>query len=165
MYYDQDDEADGDTGGETDREIANDLRRPDPLDALLDWVLELACIEHDCSNAVRKSLERKSSASIVKDLHIVLESLRNSFTGLERNLMPFLVKHLRFEDLGVSEGDQLALWLCLKAPLDTITLLLELGLHWKDGYLYVNKRTELDPECVTKLMVAILALLGWQEFM
>ena len=65
---------------------------------LLDWVVGAPCSCHDLRNSLKWSLECVGDASIVDDLHIVLESLRNSFGIIALRLGTFLVRSLDFDD-------------------------------------------------------------------
>ena len=68
------------------------------LKALLDWQVYTRCSCHDGSLALEWSIKPFISKDDMRDLFIVVESLRNSYMQLHRNLWPWLRAHLVVDD-------------------------------------------------------------------
>ena len=68
------------------------------LGELLDWVVGAPCCLHDAHNALRWSLSPRVSEAELKDLHIVLESLRSSYMLLVQRVPRFLAQVVEFAD-------------------------------------------------------------------
>ena len=76
------------------------------LDDLQDWVVCTACANHDAQNALKWSLMSVSSdVEVVHKLHIIIESLRNSFDLILDRLAKFVAGKLRFDDGDDDRGD------------------------------------------------------------
>lgn len=80
--------------------IGPDLGPEGPLLALTDLVVSTACTAHDVQHSLKWGLANITPAEIVNDVHIVVESLRNSFSLLHCNLRMFLVQHISFDSSG-----------------------------------------------------------------
>ena len=79
---------------------------------LRDWYVSTPCGSHDAHNALKWSLhERMTDDAFLKDVHILIESLRNSYDLLVRHLGRWIVASLSFEDWGFPH--QRELWTLL----------------------------------------------------
>eukprot|EP00969_Alexandrium_andersonii_P136557 6041182-Alexandrium_andersonii.AAC.1 len=72
----------------------------DEVLALTDWVLSTGCAAHDSQNALRWSLAELLSdpKAGLKDLFIVMQSLRNAFDLLVGHMQQFLLSAVDFDD-------------------------------------------------------------------
>ena len=81
----------------------------------------------------------------LKDLHIVFESLRNSFSLLAARLPRFLLKVLVFRDpTGTPESVE-HFWVTLGASEDWLPEFVRVSPRWVDGRLNVNSCCRDDP--------------------
>jgi hypothetical protein len=75
-----------------------------PLLEATDLMVATSCACHDAHNGLRWSLAEYQTEEVLKDLHLSLESLRNSFTSLVGTLPQFMRLHVTFSrdraDLG-----------------------------------------------------------------
>eukprot|EP00974_Lingulodinium_polyedra_P089613 8689694-Lingulodinium_polyedra.AAC.1 len=63
---------------------------------MTDLFLGNGCAAHDCQNARKCLLASVMNAELLSDVHIIMESLRNSSAFLFRHLPGFLVSKLQF---------------------------------------------------------------------
>ena len=63
---------------------------------LTDWSLSSGCCVHDVHNAQKWALRAAGPKETIDDLHIIIESLRNTFPSLLIALPRFLVAHVSF---------------------------------------------------------------------
>ena len=56
------------------------------------------CAAHVIQNSLKWSLPQFVNEDLLKDLHVTVESLRNSFSLLQSHLYEFLLQHLRFRE-------------------------------------------------------------------
>ena len=64
----------------------------DLLSQLLDWHLDTACSLHDTKNSLKWGVGSHVDESGLKEIHIVFESLRNSFSLLAARMRGWLMK-------------------------------------------------------------------------
>ena len=146
-----------------------DLRSTEPEAAelldLLDWQVSTPCCHHDVHNALRWSLARHiDGADGIHDLHIAIESLRNSFDLLHGNLKSFIGQALEttaepFDAEAVSR-----FWTLLGVAPDIVDLLAELNLHWSGGRLYVSAASMEHPDAIERISTAILHIFRFRKF-
>jgi hypothetical protein len=65
---------------------------------LLQWAVNTPCPYHDCHGAFRKAVEPHASKDKLKDLHVSIESLRNSFSMIAREVAQFARLYVQFVD-------------------------------------------------------------------
>lgn len=134
---------------------------------LLDWVVGVGCACHDVQNSLKWGL---GSTKIPQDkwslceLHIVVESLRNSFDLLVTRLPQFLLDHLSFSDDGYDWEEVASFWRVLGVGPDMIEMLADINPWWADGKLWVSGKLTADPDCIEKVSHALLYLIRWRKF-
>jgi hypothetical protein len=127
--------------------------------------LSLGCAAHDCQNALKWALAPAAQGDTLHDIHILVESLRNSFAILQARLHTFLLKYLRFRSVGSTDPQPVLLfWQALGAEPHALDLLCELDPWWEDDYLWVNKELADDPAMLEKVTTAILYQFKWRKF-
>ena len=57
-----------------------------PLLENTDWMVSTPCAVHDAHNALNWGLSNVTEGTILEDLHIVIESIRNSFAALREHI-------------------------------------------------------------------------------
>ena len=96
---------------------------------LKSWLLCTGCGLHDLHNGftwgISKLLQGKT---MLDELYIVLESLRNGYSYLQSHLSSFLMEHVLFEDMDVAQSDLLAFWVALDVPPELASMFAERGL-------------------------------------
>eukprot|EP00974_Lingulodinium_polyedra_P090012 8727359-Lingulodinium_polyedra.AAC.1 len=66
---------------------------------LLEWVLTSGCCAHDCQGSLKWSLfAHYGDVVLLKDAHIAIESLRNSYTQLYEHFAAWLVDVVKWVD-------------------------------------------------------------------
>jgi hypothetical protein len=93
---------------------------------LLDWITDSGCALHDCQNSFKWALFPWTSASIIDDLHIAIESLRNSLPHLVAQLSRFLVSCVAFEEKGGQSDDVSEFWRLLGVDAEMLDTYCEL---------------------------------------
>ena len=88
------------------------------LQELTDWVVSTPCTCHDCHNSLKWALHRYATedTEVVKNLHIVIESLRNGFCQLHGALYSFIIRHIEFRDPPVPGHALYLFWTALGVP-------------------------------------------------
>ena len=139
---------------------------PVALHELLDWHLSTGCSAHDAHNALKWGLEcvTRDTGSIVRKLHVTIESLRNAFDLLHGFLKPFVEAKLAFE--GSSENPQEVYnhWVNLGVAPDLAETLAELNLHWDGSRLLVGEQHRGQPELLQKVSACMLGVFQFRPF-
>ena len=147
------------------RHAAYDSMLEDELDAgeamlskLLSWVTVVGCVAHDLSNSLRWSITSfLDDTEKMRACWVVMESLRNSFDQLLRQLPSWLGSVVVYED----HDDPRALadlWALLGLPEEWVVLFVHTQIRWESGRLkvsqalmYDTKTPQLLTTCLTKL--------------
>jgi hypothetical protein len=134
---------------------------------LTEWTLTLPCVLHDFHNAVKWSLYLWFyDASILKDLHIGIESVRNGYDLIVDGLSPFLVRRLKFaaaDDLP-SQATLKLLWESLGVKPTIMAFLVKHQVLFRDGFLNVNDTDRASPDLLEHLYSTLLALWKFTQF-
>jgi len=143
------------------------LASPVLLD-LLTWVVATPCAVHDTHNGLKWSLFFYcQQTDVLKDVFVVIESLRNCLDLLHGYLGAWLAEHLHFvEEEELDSVDSLQdLWLALGvAPPVVEVLAEELRLRWRDGRLEVAAPCRGTEDLVGKVSFALLSLWRFEKF-
>ena len=143
--------------------------RADPvanrISRLLDWVVSTGCAAHDGHNSLKRALhEHFGDASLLKDCHIIVASLRNVFDLILKHLPAWLERYVRFVD-GVPDRDEcFMLWTSLGVEGDIANLLADFRARWNGYVLLVHSDWEDDEEVFHNLSYCILALWIFRKF-
>ena len=84
---------------------------------LQDWVVSSACALHDVHKSIQWSLMpyQEDRADILKDLHIVIESVRNSYNDIAGAVGGFVLSHLKHDDQPHSFSNARQWWIAMGA--------------------------------------------------
>ena len=135
------------------------------LDDLQDWVVCTACANHDAQNALKWSLMNVSSdVEVVHKLHIIIESLRNSFDLILDRLAKFVADKLRFDDGDYDRGDAYRFWVTLGVRSDVADVLADLNLSYEGGYLRVHVSHVGSAGLYEKITGAMLVVFKFKRF-
>ena len=142
-----------------------DHGRAAPLLNNTDWMLSSPCAVHDAHNGLKWGLDAVTESTTLEDLHIAVESLRNSFAAVRAHITPFLQRRLRFHNppLEASDGD-CALWVLLGLEADWVEVIMGLNPLWKDGWLFVNDVVEPESTSLEQVSHLIFHLMRWRQF-
>ena len=129
---------------------------------LLQWYVNTPCPYHDCHGGFRKALEPYASKEDVKDLHISIESLRNSFSMIAREIPKFSRLHVQFANLSaVGVAD---FWARLGITPDQLHLLVLVNPCWTGTVLLVSTDLQCLPDPLGVVQNAILLVLKLSRF-
>ena len=129
----------------------------DSLGELLSWVVVAGCSLHDVHNALRWGLRAvlTSIVDVNKSLHIVIESLRNSFSMMQKSLASFVCQHLTVDDCDAHNPEPLfQFWVACGLQFEVAERVSLLNLRWQDGELKVAK-------CAAQSSQNILEEVSW----
>ena len=125
-----------------------------------------ACADHDAQNALKWGLApHAAQGDVTNDLHIVIESLRNSFFLIHAHLYEFLMIYLRY-DVHCSDDIEAAtiFWQVLGVDADMLDDIVEVNPQWRGGFLYVAGHLERDPCSMEKVSGVLLYIFKWRKF-
>ena len=122
------------------------------------------CAAHASQNAIQWSLGPMSQGEVFHDLHIVIESLRNSFSFLREHIWDFLFTNVRFRPGPHDLDTARALWSALGVESDALHLLTEVHPVWDGAYLWVGAALEQNSNFLALVSHAILYLCRWRKF-
>ena len=108
---------------------------------LTDFLLIVPCALHDLQNAFKWGLSGMRDPSLMRDIYITVESLRNSMNLLSSRVSAWICQRLCFhEDRGPQwRESQIQLWRVLALdPMTTDLVVEELQLCWADGRLWIK---------------------------
>jgi hypothetical protein len=134
------------------------------LQELTDWPLGTGCCAHDMQNALKWALASAASAEDLQSLHIVVESLRNSFDILLSRLPAFLSKHLVFVDPPGDTEPVATFWRNLGVEADMVDEVAEVNPWWAEGKLQVSSAVTQDPAGIEQVSHVLLYLCKWRQF-
>ena len=110
--------------------------------ALLEWVVDTPCCNHDVHNSLKWALfTYMQDEDLLKDVWVVIESLRNGFSLLQAELPRWLATKVKFVDEADAfyhPDDATALWTAVGADHSWVSTIVEYGLCFRDGRLHVN---------------------------
>ena len=127
--------------------------------------MSAGCSLHDGQNGLKWGPSPWVEGPLVEDLHISIESLRNSFTHVHAKVGVFLQRHPAFADQPHCEEDQASqFWQYMGVAPHWIELFVEVNPRWEGGKLWANPHLQADPECWDKVSVLVMYLLKWKKF-
>lgn len=106
---------------------------------LADWQVYTQCCLHDASKGLEWALKPHAGSDDMKDLFIVVESLRNSYVQLYRNLTSWLCDHILLEDEPFDHEEACRWWTFLNLAPQTVEHLTAMNLRWDGSNLRVNR--------------------------
>jgi len=147
--------------------LGPDLGHQATMLELTDWIVGVGCSCHDVQNALKWAL---GSTKVQQDrwalceLHIVVESLRNSLHLLLTRLPKFLIEHLAFSEKEYDWDAVASFWRLLGAGPTMVETLADMNPWWEGGKLWVSGALQADPDVVEKVSHALMYLIKWRKF-
>jgi hypothetical protein len=132
----------------------------------LDWAVRTGCAMHDAQNGLKWSLVPfTESSDVVRDLHIVIESLRNSFFVLHSHLGSFLQEaNIGFDHEPYNRDQVSEFWVSLGVGADVVETFADLNPWFSGGRLWVSGEWEGNKQLEEHLSRVILYLLRLKRF-
>ena len=119
--------------------LANPAR--DATQVLKDWVLATGCALHDASKALQWALiPWVEDKQMLKDLHVVIESCRNSWDLLVEYIPTFLIQYLERDDTPYDKEACAQWWRCIGAGADWVDVLVDVNPFFHLGKLRVSAK-------------------------
>ena len=136
------------------------------LKVLKSWLLTTGCGLHDIHNGFIWGISKllQSDSTLIDDMYIVLESLRNGYKHLQSHLSTFLLGHVVFKDCGWGRDDLQSFWTALDVEAELCNMLSDRGVLWLDGSLHVSCAFRDDPELLNWLYNAIMTVFRLKKF-
>jgi hypothetical protein len=131
---------------------------------LCDWFVSTGCGAHDVQSALKWALAPHASVEDLKDLHIVMESLRNSFAILHARMPRFLISHLAFDQSPFDRQVVAAFWRALGVEAAMVDKVVEVNPWWDGNFLWVNGELEDDPNAIAIVSGVLLYIFRWRQF-
>ena len=122
------------------------------------------CAAHAAQNSIKWCLPPWCSSDTFHNLHVCIESLRNSFSFLQQHLWSFLQRHLRIRSEAHSEEVAHSLWSALGVEAPMLSLFTEVHPVWQEGALHVGQTLSQEPDVMNVVSHAILYLFRWRKF-
>eukprot|EP00971_Amphidinium_carterae_P347875 6490111-Amphidinium_carterae.2 len=135
------------------------------LEALMSWPVNVACAAHDAQNALKWALQLGTAdPEMVKDMYIMVESLRNSIDSLHIHLPKFVAEHLSpAEDILQSEPLR-QIWAALGVTDDTPEYLVETQLRYIGDELLIHPSFADQPEAPERVCSVLMSLARFPKF-
>ena len=116
------------------------------LRGLKHWVVDTGCSVHDAHNALKWGMHQAfEDGELMKDIHIVIESLRNGYDLLHGHLAQWLLEAIKFVEDPTPAEDLVCLWTALGVGAEWLDTLADLGLLFKDGSLEISAKHMSNP--------------------
>jgi hypothetical protein len=134
---------------------------------LLDWSAGTGCAMHDAQNGLKWALAPYvESTDTIRDLHIAIESLRNSVYTLTSHLPAFLREALAFDPEPYDRDEVYEFWTALGVGVDMVHAFVDLNPVYSGGRLWVaaswESRSDLQEE-LTRIWIYLLRLRRFTE--
>ena len=144
--------------------VGPDLGDERVLLELTDWAVGTGCCAHDMQNGLKWALSSVATPEDIQNLHIVVESLRNSFDLLLARLPEFLVKHLAFAGNRADTDAVAGFWRDLGVEAGMVDQVAEVNPWWENGQLQVSSALSGDADAIEKVSHILLYLCKWRQF-
>jgi hypothetical protein len=131
---------------------------------MADLIIGVGCRCHDIQNSLKWALASTGIPQDLKDLHVVVESLRNSFSLLLQYLPAFLESSLAFRHSSVSTDVVEAFWRDLGVDADMVELFGEVNPQWGGNQLWVNQDLAGQDDVIRKVSHCMIYLCKWRHF-
>ena len=141
-----------------------DLGGDAPLLALMDWHVTTGCCLHDASNGLKWGMFPFTAPGLLEDLHISIESLRNSFGFIHPHIGAFLSRCLKFEAPSGDKDEVRQFWSMLGVEPHWLDELCDLNPHWRDGSLWVSSEVQQGREGFDRVASMMMYMLKWKQF-
>ena len=150
--------------GHVHAQLARDLPAHEAaLLELCDWYVATPCGNHDAHNSLKWALhERMTDDAFLTDVHIVIESLRNSYDLLVVHLGNWIITSLSFEDWDFQH--QRELWTLLGLEPDRVDEFVALQLRFHGGRLKVDASYRDSPNLLESISTCLLHAWRFRKF-
>lgn len=132
--------------------------------ALLDLVVGTGCCLHDVGNALKWGISCLTTGTEVKDLHIGIESLRNSAPFVICKVGKFWTDFVDFDQHEINMEETTAFWSALGIPSDLVEQVASINPMWKDGRLSVSAALSNNPDWMSELSWVCIVIFAWKQF-
>ena len=122
------------------------------------------CAAHVIQNSLKWAMPENVTDEVLKDLHICVESLRNSFSLLQGHLYDFLRKHLAFREGDHDHDAARQFWCALGVEADVLQQFIDVHPLWDGLHLWVASDLEGVENSITKVSWLMLKVFRWQRF-
>ena len=132
---------------------------------LCEWCIAIPCALHDAQNAQKWGLHHwYNDAALLKDVHIGIESLRNSYDLLLTHLPGFLTRYVKFvhADEIPSANTLRQLWELLDMHAVALDILVKYRAIFREGHLLISDEFAHDSDLLGNLSSALIAM--WRFF-
>ena len=134
------------------------------LRQLQTWHCFTGCSAHDIQNSLKWALAAHTTEALLKDIHITLESLRNSFALLHGSLPAFLVQRLAFDMPPGPTQDIMEFWQLLGVEADVLEEVSVVNPWFSDGLLHVSADLADGEDSLDRISSVVLCLFRWRRF-
>ena len=101
---------------------------------------------------------------LLKDLHIIVEALRNSFSLLHERLFGFLLTHVVCDMEPGQFEDVMEFWQLLGVDAAMLEAVALVNPCWRDGQLHVSAALANDEDKVERISAVVLYLFRFRKF-
>ena len=142
-------------------------RSPPELLWAMEPVVFTGCSLHDAQNAFKRPLlEWMGDVGCVRNVHVAVESIRNSIGLIIRHPGLWITRSLRFGPPLTDDeiSDRQCLWICLGLGPGLVDLMrTTLQFHWGDGQITVTEELR-GTDCVGLISIALLSTWRLRQF-
>ena len=132
---------------------------------LYHWRSMVGCFGHDCHGGLKWGIfEYLQNKQTVKDAYIAVESLRNGYGVLSKNIVPWAKSCLRQEDSTMDYRSRCTLWSLLGVSGEWLDIILQLELRYENGHLLVSSSCVVDEALYSRIEVVLLKLFHFHKF-
>lgn len=133
--------------------------------AWLSWFAATPCAMHDAQNGLKWAMSPYMvSSAIVQDLHIAIESLRNSVLLLHSHLGLFVRGAIAFTHEPYDRDEVYEFWVALGVGADVIDEIVDLNPWYTDGQLWVSGKWEHSDILHERISVVFLHVFRLKRF-
>ena len=113
---------------------------------------------------VRSRLTNFRDEQLVRDIHVSIESLINSFILLVEKLPVWLDHNLVFVEIAETDAQARAFWEALGHEEPDLSTLVDVKLRWRHGRLEVDKRLESASDTHERVAGSIIYIWRFRKF-
>ena len=134
--------------------------------ALLEWIVDTPCANHDIHNAFKWSvMQCMSDAQLMTDTFIAIESLRNAYSHIQSVLSEWLLTAVKFVPPQIDrQAADAALWTALGVEPNELHTFLDLALRWDGTHLEVSNVHADSPDVWQRLVNVLLYVHKFKKF-
>lgn len=130
---------------------------------LLDFCVGTGCANHDVQNSVRWATDFLiTTPDTTRDLHILVDSLRNGYHDLIEGLRVFVGERLSFRVERADPQEVYMFWCCLGLDSEMCDILTDLDVWYEHGRLWVNAVHKNSPDLVERLWGCLVFVFKWR---